>query len=264
MNVSPIVDHPALSIEVEEQRMLVVGDLHIGIESEMRRKGVHVPSQTHRMEEELISLSNGHQRLVILGDVKHRVPGSTPQEHKEVPRFFESMLGVFDKVDVVKGNHDGYIENFVPEGVEVHPSSGLKVGEIGLVHGHTWPTRAVMGSKLLVMAHNHPTLMFKDGVGKRTSESCWIKAPMVGPGKRYIDVPEEMIVVPALNRALGGSPVNITGKRLLGPLLTRDMVALDEARIYLLDGISLGRLGDIMVDDRRKGSYRPHKVGFPL
>ncbi len=38
---------------------------------------------------------------------------------------------------------------------------------------------------------------------------------------------------------------------MLGPVLNSDMVCLDDAKVYLLDGVCLGRRGDIMVEDRQ-------------
>jgi len=101
-DICPITDHLALEIE-DGTRAIVVGDLHVGLESELRSKGVHVPSQTYRMQRELIALSPGHDRIILLGDLKNKVPGSSHQEYAEIPRFIRALQRHYGHVDVVRG-----------------------------------------------------------------------------------------------------------------------------------------------------------------
>lgn len=247
MNVLPITDHPILHIG-NGSKIVCAGDLHIGIEDELRSKGIHVPSQTFRMERELRSVKNEHDRLILIGDIKHKVPGSTKQEYSEIPRFLRAMKRVYDKVDIVRGNHDGQIEELIPEGVDVHPSTGFTLGDIGFAHGHTWPSSQVMSRKIVVLAHNHPTVAFKEGLGNISAERCWLRCEVrEGAHQRYTELPSELIVVPALNRILGGSPVNLKGRKLLGPLFSNDMVDIDRAEVYLVDGVCLGTVKSLIV-----------------
>ncbi len=247
MKVQPIADHPVLKA-ADGSRILCAGDLHVGIEEDLKAKGIHVPSQTFRMERELLSLKGDFDTLVLLGDIKHRIPGTTVQEYAEIPRFLRALGEAFPKVDVVRGNHDGGIEEYLPKGVRLHPSSGFRIGEVSFAHGHTWPSKDVMSSRVLVLSHNHPTVLFEDSLGDVCSEACWLRArPTERALEKFQKVPEEIIVMPALNRILGGSPVNIRGAKLLGPLFANGMIGLDEAKVYLLDGICLGRVRDIAV-----------------
>ena len=115
LDISPIPGIPVLEI-LGEKKLICAGDLHIGLENEMKVKGVIVPSQTFRMEKELVSLAEGHDGLVLLGDIKHRVPGSSKQEYAEIPRFFTELKKAYGEVHVVRGNHDTNIEAMLPEG----------------------------------------------------------------------------------------------------------------------------------------------------
>ncbi len=251
-SVSPIPDHLALEIRGPDIAVCV-GDLHVGIESEMRSKGVHVPSQTHRMERELVSLSAGRQRLILLGDIKNKVPGSTQQEYAEIPRFFQAMKRHYSEVDIVRGNHDTNIEDFLPEGVNVHPSTGFRIGDVGYAHGHTWPSPDVMACRTLVIGHNHPTIALEDSLGNVSKEPCWVRLKINERAhKRYVELPEEIIMVPAFNRTLGGSPVNVERGKLLGPLFGEEMVDIRKGQVYLPDGIYLGTVGALMIKSRAR------------
>jgi putative SbcD/Mre11-related phosphoesterase len=246
--VTPIIDHPALRVLAEDQVILCAGDLHIGLEDEMRSKGVIVPSQTDKMLEELLSLAEGCDRLVLLGDVKHQVPGTSDQEHSELPRFFHSLAKAFGEIDVVRGNHDVGIEDIFFTGVHIHPSTGFAIGDVGFVHGHIWPSNVVMAKPTLVMAHNHPAILFRDGVGHVTTERCWLRGGFKEEAHaRYPELPDETVVMPSLNRSLQGSPVNLIGGRQIGPLFGKGMIDLESAQVYLLDGIHLGSVKSLMV-----------------
>ena len=111
----------------------------------------------------------------VIGDVKDSVPGSIKQAYAEIPDFFERLFERFDIIDVVRGNHDTQIEEFLPSRVKIRPASGLKIGDVGFIHGHTWPSEDVMACDTLVMAHNHPAVMFRDGVGRQMTEPCWFR-----------------------------------------------------------------------------------------
>jgi len=246
-DIQPVHNVPALRVG----NTLVIGDLHIGVETHLMRKGFHLETRTWDMFDSIIGIDNV-SRLVVLGDVKDSVPGSSKQEYREIPEFFERLLERFDIVDVVRGNHDTNIEEFLPSRVRIGPASGIVIDDVGFVHGHTWPSRKVMGSKVLVTAHNHPTVMFRDGIGRTITEPCWVRGKFIGAFDKYEQVPEKFIIIPAFNRMLGGSPVNVEGGMLLGPLMTRDIVDLDNASLYLLDGIFLGTISGLTVKEKLK------------
>ena len=252
MNIQPVHGHPALRID----NAIVVADLHIGVESHMGSKGFHIASRTAVMRDDLLNIAGDATRLVVLGDVKDSVPGSTKQEYREIPDFFRAMLERFDIVDVVIGNHDTRIEDFLPKHVNVRPATGFKIGDAGLVHGHTWPSADVMASGVLITAHNHPVVMFRDGIGKRMTEQCWFRAPFTDIESNYLQRPNEMIMIPSFNKLLGGSPVNVAEEGFLGPLMNSGMIDIDEAQIFLLDGILLGKRKDILVKGKDRSAYK--------
>jgi len=245
MDLQPVHGIPALMAD----EYLVIGDLHIGIESHLRSKGFHITSRTDEMFNTIVQAADDSaSRLIVLGDVKDSVPGSTKQEYREIPVFFERLLERFDSVDVVRGNHDTNIEEFLPNHVRIRPASGMKVDDTGFVHGHTWPSKDVMSSETLVMAHDHPAIMFRDGVGRQVNEPCWVRGTFRRTEtERYDSVPRNFIIVPAFNKILGGSPVNITGEPLLGPIMGGDLLDLENSTVYLLDGLDLGKLSGLMV-----------------
>lgn len=246
MDIQPICGIPALRVD----DTFIIADLHIGVEAHLMKKGFHLVSRTEEMFNCIFEMSSGCDHLIILGDVKDAVPGTSKQEYREIPDFFERLLRIFDNVDLVRGNHDTNIEEFMPKGIRIRPASGMRIGDIGYIHGHTWPSEEVMECDTLVMAHEHPAVMFRDGVGKQSTEPCWVRGKFRSGGDRYEKYPSSFIIVPAFNRMLGGSPMNVNNGSFLGPLINNEFMDLDNASMYLLDGIYLGKRSDLMVDDR--------------
>ncbi len=244
-DIDPVPDRPALHAGGD----LVIADLHIGKEEELRQAGFTLPSQAKRMGEQVVSLVEDlrPRRLIILGDLKHQFPKSTGLERREVPRFFDELEGLVSEIHMVQGNHDGNVSNILPRGVILHGADGFRLGTIGFVHGHAWPAEDVMEADTLLMGHNHPTIMFQDRLGFRNVHRCWIRAAFARSNERYRRLPKELIILPAFNEFSGGTTMNETGSRYLGPVLNSGDVQMREARVYLLDGLHLGELKDIMV-----------------
>jgi putative SbcD/Mre11-related phosphoesterase len=232
--------------------VLAVADLHIGIEAELEESGVTVPSQTRKIAGRLRGLleATGARRLVLLGDVKHFIPGISPTERRDLPIFFNELYEAVDEVHIAAGNHDALLRPYIGEIVTIHRPTGFVLDGLGFVHGHAWPSKEVMAAKALVMGHNHPAVVFVDAFRARTLQPCWMRVPFRKKHAKYPRLPKEAVVVPAFNELCGGTPVNDVRTKFLGPLLGHDVVRLERARIHLLDGTDLGLLPDLRVDAR--------------
>ena len=244
LGVQPVINEPALFIQ--DKRILVIADLHIGIESELIESGVNVESQTNKMIDHLSSLCKklNPKKIVLLGDIKHNIPSSTIWERKDVKNFLQ-IIEEFGIVQILPGNHDGNIKKIVSEKTIVHPSDGCIIGNIGFVHGHRWPSEKVMQCEIIVMAHTHPTVMFTDRRGFRTFEPCWLKGgfirdKLIERYPKFLNDPQ-ILVIPAFNPLCGGTAVNKQG--IVGPI--GKMINIDDSEVYLLDGSFLGKLKDI-------------------
>ena len=241
MNASPIPDQPAIVIE-NDRRWVCIADLHIGIESALRASGFNIPSQLPKMSSAIESLACHADRLLILGDVKHRITHATHREDREVRAVMTDVMEVFRAVVVTPGNHDGGLRDLMPDGCSLSANSGTVVGGIGVFHGHVWPSEKVMASETILMGHVHPSLLLEGPYGGRTNEKCWMRVKMTKRKvlERYPTCPRELVVLPAFNPLIAGSPINAPGGGRLGPLLRNDLVNERSLRVHLLDGTDLG------------------------
>lgn len=228
-NIQPIWDQRVLLCH----DAIVVADIHIGYEYELEKKGYIIPSQTKKLMDTVSGIlkETGVRRLIINGDLKHNVPTGSWQEYKEIPKVMDHWLKYVDEIHLIKGNHDGGIEGYLPHEVIVHGSTGTVIDGIGYFHGHGHPSEEVVQAEMIVTAHSHPTVQLKDGLNRNESYPCWVrfkfsKDDSVGEG----------ILMPTLNSLLGG--INITKGNYLGPFFKR--YEIWDEKIYLLDGTCLG------------------------
>jgi len=254
MTATPIYGVPALKVKSAKKNALVVADLHLGIESELAGRGVVLPSQVPKVKERLLKLIEREkpERLIFLGDVKHNVPIATWQEWRELPTFFEELAKLV-RVEIVPGNHDGDLKGMVPGDVKIRDVGGILLGKsIGLVHGHAWPSPELVKAKLLVSAHNHPAVEFRDKLGARTIEPAWLRCKLnssklpkklrEATGKNA----PELLVMPAFSELVGGAAVNRTvPKELIGPIFRWGAAHIEDAEVYLLDGTCLGTVRNL-------------------
>src|SRR6266511_1750660 len=145
VDLEPVPDVPALMAD----DILVVADLHIGLEEELREKGVRIPSRAEAMGRRLLEIAErrGASRLAILGDVKHLVPKMASRERRDVYVFFRDLASGFREITIAQGNHDGMLKNIVSRNVRFKPAYGFRVEDVGFCHGHAWPYKKVMRSE---------------------------------------------------------------------------------------------------------------------
>ena len=278
-SLKQVGSEPALLLRWGKERIIVVGDLHIGWEVTLSRQGIHVPSQTSKMLLRLKEIIRNEKptRVIMLGDVKHSVSGAELEEWRDVPEFFEELAKLVPCIQVVLGNHDGNLEPLTPSSVQLIPSTGIELWKkFGLIHGHAWPAPQLLECETLILGHLHPAITLRDAMGYRLTKPVWIIAPCdvrkLIPGvlkaadvavkagnaqqilsERFHVNPSvrRCVFVPPFNDFLGGRPVN--SKKIeethagegLGPIVRSRAVNLENAEIHLLDGTYLGHVREL-------------------
>ena len=272
-----LLPHPAALIKTAKTKTLVIADPHIGWEMALQEKGIHVPSQTPRLLKKLTALLLEHKpnALLIIGDVKYTVVKTEPGEWRDIPDFFTELGNYVSDISIIRGNHDANLEPLLPENVQLLPATGTVVGDIGLFHGHKWPSPTLLKCKTLIMGHVHPVVVFRDPSGFKITRQVWVKtkcnlnqlsktllqkhgikvegSPEATVKKHYNFKPQaaQVFIMPSFNDFLGGRAINETrpGKegqeQMIGPMLRSGIIDMDNAEVYLLDGTFLGTLSQL-------------------
>lgn len=237
---------PALLV-TGSQRVLAVADLHLGIESDLDRHGLHFRSRTGERLERLESCidTTSPDLLVILGDLKHGVPFTTRQEQREIPEFIDRLRSLVP-IRMVPGNHDVGIERFF-EPSELVPKEGSVIDGAGYVHGHMYPDPSLAGT-LIIAGHHHPVVSIRDEVGCALRSPAYLFSPLDGQCLGFPSTSTEggpasrVIFIPAFNE-LTGYDIQKTVREPFSPL-SRCMKK-EEAEILLSDGTFIGPLSGL-------------------
>jgi len=180
--LSFIEPYPALLLQQQKQRTVIIADLHLGWEVAFAEKGIHVPSQMPKLLQKLTEIieQTKPQTLLLLGDIKHTITKTATEEWRDIPDFFEPLTKKVRSIKIIQGNHDGNLEPLLPETVEILPATGIAINGAGFFHGHTWPALELLKCQTLIMGHVHPVVMFQDPLGYRIIRQVWVRTGING------------------------------------------------------------------------------------
>ncbi|MBN1167518.1 MAG: metallophosphoesterase [Methanospirillaceae archaeon] len=176
MTISFLPEGPGILLHNTE-RILVFADIHMGIETDLAFSGIHIQSRgLERIEKIITCIKKTEPDLVLLlGDIKHRITGTSRQEYHEIPVLFE-QIRKYCRLGVTPGNHDSGIAQFLQPD-ELYPSSGILLFGNGFMHGHTRPGPDLAGH-LIIAGHHHPSLALRDEVGIALKTDCYLLAEL--------------------------------------------------------------------------------------
>lgn len=175
-----------------KEKILVIGDLHLGFEKMLRNQGLDFPvKQFEGIKEELentfkyIKAKYGKiEEIVLLGDIKHHYSFEL-EEQKEVNRFLTFLKKYIDenKIVFIRGNHEKndkngkYLDYYIFK-------------DIAFIHGHR-DFLEIYDKKIniVIMGHLHPSVTLRDQMKIRNEK---YKCFLVGRHKK-----KDFIVVPS-------------------------------------------------------------------
>jgi putative SbcD/Mre11-related phosphoesterase len=162
-----------------KEKILVVGDLHLGYEGALRSRGLEVPiRQFEEMQEELektithIRTRYGKiEELIFLGDIKHHFNflATEKEDVKQLISFLRKRGIEENKVIFIRGNHERndksgkYIDFYI-------------VKDIAFIHGdRDFIDIYDKNVNMVVMGHIHPTVTLQDKMKVRSEKyKCFL------------------------------------------------------------------------------------------
>jgi len=218
--------YPALYFD----NTVVIGDLHLGLESLMVSEGVFFPKfQLDEIKDHLKDIfdKKDPERIVIVGDLKHEFSETTYGESEEVKDLLNFLEKELEEIRLIKGNHDNYLIYPTKEFEKVHLDQSFTLNKTRFIHGHQEEidiSKYEEEAKYWVIGHEHPALSLKDDVGIKEKIPCFLY------GELNLDQSEEnnkdeegkIVVLPAFSRLAEGSQVNeIPDNKLMSPILKK-------------------------------------------
>ncbi len=225
--VYAVLDLPMVFIQ--RFRSLVLADIHLGFEEDMASKGVFLPRVQLKKVMEFIERGlevTNARNLIIAGDVKHHFEKLGRREARDVKEFFNFARQRFDRVMLVRGNHDTFVYSISRRyGVEVYDK--LWMGDILIVHGH----RELEPSdrpRLVIMGHEHPSIALRDTLGSLAKLPCFLLVPL----KRGC----RALVLPAAGIYQSGTAVSSARDSFLSPIIRTEGILEDAQPFALIEG----------------------------
>lgn len=231
------------------------------MESDLARKGAYLRSRSEKLAHELLDDARSAKatRLLLLGDVKHKVAHLSRQEVRDVPPFFDLLHDFFEEILITPGNHDAGLASLLPKQrypkLRIGRATGEVVGKkgfrVGALHGHTWPRPGLLDADVLLVGHTHAAAGIVDEGGNSVIQLAWLRGHAAPErvharyGKRRSP---QIIVFPPYNPLCGGTAINRDG--LLGPIA--EIVDGAASTLWLLDGRRAMDLGGVELRSRRR------------
>lgn len=170
----------------KSEKILVVGDLHLGYEGALKESGVSLPleqtKQTKELFEKIFRKTGKVSKIILLGDVKHYFGKVLKQERDDFVNliyFFRKYLLKNGKIIITKGNHDSILEPIVKNYPEVELVNYLIEKDVLFFHGDLKSLTSVnfhlfdRKVNLVVKGHFHPAIVLTDG-SKKEKYKCFV------------------------------------------------------------------------------------------
>jgi uncharacterized protein len=235
-NIKFIYDEPALVANVKGKEYLVIADLHIGMELELSKKGVHLFNATDKLVERIKNIMKEFSLhdIIILGDVKQSILYPEIAEIKLLKKFFRELDGF--EIKIVAGNHDAHLSEII--GHEV--TKELIIGEFGFVHGNRKPSVEMMVLDYIISAHEHIAVRITEKSGAYYEQKAWalydINKKEASANYEKFNDKIRLVSMPAFNDLIMGTTIDKKSKSRLNPLLSNNIFDYKSVDIYNLFG----------------------------
>src|SRR3989344_1159728 len=197
-----------LFIEERKEKILVVGDLHLGYEEVLNSGGVLISREMFKEMieyfERVFDKTGKVDKIVLLGDVKHVFGNIMEQDWGDVLgliRYLKKKLKENGEIVIVKGNHDKILEPILRNRERVVLKDYFIFHEFCFMHGDKdFFENYEKKIRCWIVGHGHPAVNIREPNGVKIEK---YKCFLVGEykKKRRIDV----IIMPSFFAYTEGS-----------------------------------------------------------
>lgn len=213
MEILPGIQIADLCLYIKKHKILVVGDMHIGYEEELNKKGVLVPRVHYKetmMRFEKIVKSKEIDTIIFIGDLKHEFGTISETEWRHTLRLLDFCEKHCNKIILIKGNHDTILEPIAKK-KKLEVVDDYKLNELFFLHGDEIPGEIPAGVNTIIIGHEHPAVSIMDPP-RVEKYKCFLKG-------KYEKM--NLIVLPSFNLITEGT--DILKEQLLSPFLKQNL-----------------------------------------
>ena len=201
MQISNNIEAIDLALWIKDKRILIVSDIHLGLEESMHLKGIMVPKQQSELiiqSFKKIFTKVSPRTIIINGDLKHNFGKNLKQEWDDTLKLIDFLKENCRELIFIKGNHDNFLKTIANQ-KNIKVVDEYLVDDTLLVHGDKLvETKA----KSIIIGHEHPAISLKEK-SKIEKFKCFLKG-------KYKN--KELIVMPSFNPLSYGSDILNKGR----------------------------------------------------
>jgi putative SbcD/Mre11-related phosphoesterase len=192
MNKNMIIRYVGKSILIEtgKEKLIVIGDLHIGYGVSSGASGLLVANtlfeRTIDELKEIFSAVGKVDEIILLGDIKHEFGKIPSEEWHGVDVLTELLRKNARKIIVIKGNHD-ILTDRIGNRLGFEVVDYYIKGETIFVHGNR-DLKEIWDKKIkrIILGHIHPAVFISDKI-TREKYKCFLEGEY--KGKEFVIVP---------------------------------------------------------------------------
>jgi len=232
MEIIQGIDIVNLALFIKKEKILIISDLHIGLEEAYNKDGILIPR--FQFPEIIKHLNKIFSRIkpkitVINGDLKHEFGIISQQEWSYVLKLLDYLIEKNQEIILIKGNHDTVLEP-IADKREIKILNFYNPNKnITITHGHKILKNL---NKTIIIGNEHPAISFRER--KYEKYKCFL----LGKYKNH-----KIIVLPSFNFVTEGT--DITKEKTISPYLKQDLkdfeVFVVEDKIY-----KFGKIKDVL------------------
>jgi uncharacterized protein len=216
MQIQKGIEITDLCLYIKKHKLLVIGDVHIGYEEELNKKGYLIPrihyKETMQRLEKIVK-EKDIETILFIGDLKHEFGTISETEWRNTLKLLDFCAKHCNKIILIKGNHDTILEPIAKKR-KLEVVDEFIVDNILFLHGNIIPKHTletIKDIKTIIIGHEHPAISIIDPP-RVERYKCFLKG-------KYKN--KQLIVLPSFNLITEGT--DILKEQLLSPFLKQNL-----------------------------------------
>ena len=205
---------PERCIFWEEEKALILSDLHFGKTGHFRKSGINIPQSVykddlHRLLAQVLFFKA--EKLVIVGDLTHSIANRELDLFRKWRKDFSAL-----EVHLAKGNHDILDNKWYEEAdITVH-NDPLIIDRFAFIHDITDSEEMPEGAQFIFSGHVHPIICIR-GKGRQS-----LAFPCFYFNSQYS-------ILPAFSRFTGGYKIDAEKGDKVFAIAEREIIPLHKS-----------------------------------
>ncbi len=161
---------PQRTVFWDEERLLIISDLHFGKSGHFRKSGIAVPQNVYKGDMQRLMAEIQYfnpAKIVVVGDMFHS------SANKELDLFLRWRESITAEIILIKGNHDILKKEwYISAGIEVHEEC-WQHKNIGFTHDQACIDQLKQGTDYIFTGHIHPGIELRGFARQSVKLPCF-------------------------------------------------------------------------------------------